>query len=660
MSIRLCPMFCAGLLPLCSFAMPPLSLEQAIAEKFLPDGSEFSTWASVYARVAERDAVADSKWRSLSSRSEYDAWRQELRERMLKGLGELPERTPLHFRIVRTFERSGYRIDHVVFESMPGVLVPANLFVPTDGRFAKPYPAVVLSCGHACKDADIYLRSCVVLAKRGIVALMFDPYEQGERVEYPDYNCCQNHNLIGLKAMLLGSSMAALRVWDGLRAVDVVESLNYVDASRIGYAGNSGGGTMTALMTAVDTRLKATAPSCYLTSFGYLCRTKGPQDAEQNVFGQLAFGLNHTGYVLLSDAKVAVTGRFDDMFDYGGTVQLMETVRAVANMLGTADHYALNFAQGPHGWTESTIQGTADWMCAWLKDQKELLPLEMPRIRRADFGLDRSADDYGLAEGERGVFRGQRLADMSGSRSIHDVFRDRLAHMRKTARPHSVEETARIAARLAGVRRPGEIGISAIEFGKKTCDGCDVTQVAFVYPDGFALPAALVEPKVSSNASPVLVAGSQGRLAMLSDVKSILATGAPALVLDVSGVGEIGGMRFAHYEATDTPEEGVSIMLYLLGESMPGRRANELICAAQWLKARYGRPVDLVAEGSVAVGAAHAFAAARSDFGKVRLEAPPPSWREFVEHEGKPLPYRYTWCVNGALREYDWTDLLKE
>jgi hypothetical protein len=59
------------------------------------------------------------------------------------------------------------------------------------------------------------------------------------------------------------------------------------------------------------------------------------------------------------------------------------------------------------------------------------------------------------------------------------------------------------------------------------------------------------------------------------------------------------------------------------------------------------------------VAAAHAYTAGREVFSDVSVENAPPGWSEFLEKTGVPMPYRYTWCVNGALREYDWPELLK-
>lgn len=637
-----------------------LGLARAVDKVFLPNNPSAMTRDSVYSRFAGMDAAADSKWRSLASRREYDDYRRRLREKMLAAIGPLPERTPLNFKSHRTVRREGFRVEHVTFESMPGLVIPAYLYVPELPEQKKPMAAVVVSCGHGAMNSSKYVLAAKDIVSRGMAAFIFEAYDQGERVEYPQYNCCQNHNLIGLKAMLLGSSFAMLRIWDGMRAIDCVESLPYVDKNRIGYMGQSGGGTMTALMIAADGRIKAAAPSGYLTNFAHLCRAMPPQDAEQNIFAQLAFGLNHTGYVLIPDIKVLVTGKYGDFFPYGGTAQLMETVRSVSKMLGTENHYAMNFTPGLHSWEPSTLQASAVWLSAWLDGRKELLPIDDASMRFRDFGFDLKAETAGLTGPGALVLQGKRSTEIPGSRDIHAILREWFAQAKSERKNRTEEETVATVRRMAGIRMPAELGLQVRKLGEETIGDKRISRFAFVYPDGFARPAVLIERiGGESDENPLLLAGSLGRAMMLDVAAPALEQGRKVMLCDVLGTGEIVKLATPHYGAYDTPEEDSSLMLYLMGESMVGRRADDLLAFADWLKKRTGRHVSLVAEGSVAVAAAHAFASCRELFSDVRVDNPPPSWTEFVEKTGVPMPYRYTWCVNGALREYDWTDLLK-
>lgn len=638
-----------------------------LGRRFLPPASDLLTFNTVSQKLHEMDVDADEAWLKLSGRDEYDAYRTEMHRKMISAIGGFPERTPLNARTVATVKRDGYRIEKVVFESMPSLFVTANLFIPESDAFKAPYPAVVMSCGHADegKDCDIYLRACVIAVKQGFVALMYDPYEQGERREFACKGSTTHHNIIGIKASLLGWSMPMLRIWDGMRAVDYAESRPEVDSSKIGFMGQSGGGTMTALMTAADWRLKATAPSCYLTSLRHLCESMGPQDAEQNIFGQLRFGLNHTGYVLLLDTKVAVTCRFQDMFSIYGTLDLFRTVKAVSAKVGTSDSYALNSAPGPHGWTESTETASVDWMRAWLKGEKGILPLDCTKYRPLDIGFSVKNVDVGLAEGERGVTATGRTMDIPGARDIHMILRDRMLGAAKNRPAYSASERNSIASRLAGVRDPKDVNVVVKELAPVNVGGAKLTRVAFAYPDGLTLPACWIEPAESAKkpVAPVLMVGAKGRAGWAREAEAALASGASVLVADVTGYGEIGKANKMFYGVEDCPEEGVAVMLYLMGESITGRRATDMLVLADWMKGKTGMVPALSARGSAAIAAAHARAANAGAFAKVAVADAPKSWTEMIEIEKITREnadcFRYTYIVVNGLLHYDWPELLK-
>jgi hypothetical protein len=64
----------------------------------------------------------------------------------------------------------------------------------------------------------------------------------------------------------------------------------------------------------------AAAPGCYLTTFRKLIDTKGPQDGEQNIFGQIAFGMDEADYCIMRAPKPTLicAGTRDVTFDFGG------------------------------------------------------------------------------------------------------------------------------------------------------------------------------------------------------------------------------------------------------------------------------------------------------------------------------------------------------
>ena len=638
----------------------PETLGKYVADRVLPwDSHQVMSAEFANREIDALDVKCDEAWCALGSKVEYDAYRRALKAKMMSAIGTMPERTPLNARTVATLRREGYSIEKVIFESMPGVFVTANLFVP-DGSGRRP--AVVMSCGHADtgKDCNIYLRACVIAARRGFVALMFDPYYQGERRTSQRMGSCASHNEMGLRGSLIDWSAPLLRIWDGMRAIDYVLTRPEVDPTRLGYMGQSGGGTMTALMEAADDRIKAAAPSCFLTSLRTLCEHMGPQDGEQNIYGQLSFGLNHTGYVLIPDIPVAVTCKFSDMFPYSGVRTLFKTVRTLEANVGMGERAFLNCAPGPHGWTEATEQSSVMFLARQLMPECRDLAINLEDMWQLDVGFDMSKVDVGLAEEERGCTKDRTTETLPGWKSIMDVIAERAAKLRSARRPMDAAERAGRARTLAKVKLPDETGYRAKETSAANVEGLDVARVVVQYPGtGHMLPAVCIA-KPGADKAPVVVTAWAGRSDGLQIARPYVDAGHPVMVADVSGVGEIGKEKHFFYAAKDRPDEGLGAMCYLIGEPLVGRRASDMLVLADVMSRRSGgrRPL-LVAAGPLAIPAAHAWAADASAWAGVEVRDAPPSWRDCVEGGSARMEAtRYADIVPTAYLEYDWVDLL--
>ena len=133
------------------------------------------------------------------------------------------------------------------------------------------------------------------------------------------------------------------RIWDGIRSLDYLASRPEVDPKRLGCTGCSGGGTLTAYLMALDDRIAAAAPSCYITSLERLFATIGPQDAEQNITGQVAFGMEHADY--LDPARAAAdadpASARSDFFDIQGTWATFREAKRIYGLLGHGERVDL-------------------------------------------------------------------------------------------------------------------------------------------------------------------------------------------------------------------------------------------------------------------------------------------------------------------------------
>jgi dienelactone hydrolase len=221
------------------------------------------------------DAVASSPSppypRTFSSLAEFQQYKKGAVTRLRGSLGldPWPDRTPLNARTVGVLDRDDYTIEKVIFESQPGFLVDALLYLPKNVTL--PVPGVLSTIGHYGDD-DFFIWSeqarCIGLAKKGYVVLTYDPISQGERKWLGD----GDHDRLRKKIILSGMEASGLMFWDSIRAIDYLSSRPEVDPQKIGVTGVSGGG-FNALYTAVlDERVKAVAPDGFATTLEALVK----------------------------------------------------------------------------------------------------------------------------------------------------------------------------------------------------------------------------------------------------------------------------------------------------------------------------------------------------------------------------------------------------
>lgn len=650
---------------LCAPAAAPDEAEIArfakiLREPVLPASDRFLAHDLVLRELSAADKAADDAWRALKSRSEYDEYRAAMHRKYVEAVGGLAfERTPLNAKVTGKVARDGYRIEKVLFESRPGVYVTGLLFLPDEAKFKPPYHGIILACGHSAdgKGSATYQRGGVQGALAGFAVLVYDPISQGEREQTPGGLCCGPHNRYGALAALLGQSTAQQRIWDGMRAIDYLYSRADVRKDGVGCMGNSGGGTMTALLESVDPRIVAACPSCYISSLREVCLHCGPQDAEQNIFGQLTFGLNHAGYILLGGNAVRMHCCFKDFFPFAGSRETYSVVADTARncSLGAA-RYGITDVPGPHGWKESTRTSSVQWMRRWLALDASTPAVDVEACRRLDPGFDDKKAEHGLDGAERYVTPNGKVKLLPGYRSIYDLLKDDLAAAEKARPARKPAELAELAVRRSGMRPLESLGVKPSAAGSpRSVDGVTVIREVYEFGDGRKVPAVTFLPKDKPRGAILVVDDRADRGIHRARVAEALAAGNAITVADLSFVGETGGMRYAFYGVKNA-DEGPAVMLYMLGRSMVGARAEEVVALADALKRRTGCKVAAVPHGRPCISAAHAFAARRDLFAQVQCVRSPEGWAQSVRNSTY-IPFANV--VNGALLDYDWLDLLK-
>ena len=222
--------------------------------------------ASRHERVVEhlKATGAEISARSLSDIQSLDDWKEKrpsIRRELLYmlGLDPLPARTPLNAEITGTLERTDYRVEKVVYQSLPGLYVTGNFYLPRNS--APPLATVLYVCGHSPHPLGAkwnYQDRAAWFAEHGYACLILDTLEFGE-VPGIHHGI---HDLNLWNWLSLGYTPAGVEVWNAIRAIDYLESRPEVDKSRIGMTGISGGGAVTWFTAAVDERIAAVVPVC--------------------------------------------------------------------------------------------------------------------------------------------------------------------------------------------------------------------------------------------------------------------------------------------------------------------------------------------------------------------------------------------------------------
>ncbi|HWA87690.1 MAG TPA: acetylxylan esterase [Opitutus sp.] len=205
--------------------------------------------------------------REFSTREKWDAYAAKIRTMMQRGmnLDPWPRKTPLRAIIRPARHYDGYTVQSVAFESVPGFFVTGSLYRPLGGK--PPYAAVLTPHGHTSRitkpaDYDTHGRfspevqtRAAGFARMGAVVFAIDMF-----------GCDDSIPQVGQDAHAHPFTMT-IQVWDAIRAIDFLTSLDDVDPHRVAMTGESGGGTLSFLVTALDPRVAVSVPVVMVGSY---------------------------------------------------------------------------------------------------------------------------------------------------------------------------------------------------------------------------------------------------------------------------------------------------------------------------------------------------------------------------------------------------------
>ncbi len=258
----------------CVFAAACIFSSSAIAASavaWVPEGlpplPAAGTGLGGYLKPEQGKAVLEAALAKFPDRASWDAYVKHVRQRIQEGAGlaPWPKRTPLNPTFLARRNYDGYSVENVAFESVPGYYVTGNLFRPLNAK--PPYAAVLSTHGHSraiAKPEDYQTQErfsegmqtrCAVLARMGAVVLSIDMFAYGDSIQ-----------LVGQAAHRTPFAFT-LQTWNAMRAVDLLESIEGVDSKRIAVSGESGGGTQSFILAALDARVAVSVPVVMVSSY---------------------------------------------------------------------------------------------------------------------------------------------------------------------------------------------------------------------------------------------------------------------------------------------------------------------------------------------------------------------------------------------------------
>lgn len=333
------------------------------------------------AKLAEQtlsDVNTESDW--VNKRPEYH---RQLREML--GLDPWPQRTPLETKITGQVEDEEFRVENLHFQSLPGLYVTGNLYVPKDASPDSKLPAILYVCGHgrvkkngvSYGNKTHYQHHGAWFARNGYVCLTIDTIQLGE-IEGLHHG---THHEGMWWWHSRGYTPAGVEAWNGIRAIDYLVSRPEVDGERIGVTGRSGGGAYSWWVAALDERVKVAVPVAGITNLhNHIVGGAGHPDGCIEGHCDCMFMVNTYRWdfpllaALVAPRPLLISNTDKDpIFPLDGVVDVYNRTRRIYRMLDAEKKIGLHITEGPHQDTQELRIHAFHWFNKYLKGEDPLV-----------------------------------------------------------------------------------------------------------------------------------------------------------------------------------------------------------------------------------------------------------------------------------------------
>lgn len=595
---------------------------------------------------------------SLHSLPEWQQKQKLIAAALKEAVGAFPAKTPLNAKITTSFEKDGYRVENIIYESQPGYYVTSSLFLPDAVKSGAKLPVVIFCSGHsfnAYRGAGSQ-QPILNLVKKGFVVFAFDPMGQGERLQYynpetgksrfrwPSYE----HSYPGAQLFITGNTLARDFIWDGIRAIDYLVTRKEVDPSRIGITGGSGGGTQSAYIAAFDSRVKAAAPRNYITNFKRLYEAMGPQDAEQNFFYGIKRGIDMGDLLLVRAPKPALmvtTTR--DMFPIQGSLETSKEVTGIYKAYSKQGNYKMVTDDAPHASTKKNREAIYAFFQKFLNNPGDPSDEEIKPLSQEELKVTTTGQLTTSLKGETAFSLNRRDAEKR---------MEKLESQRKNF-PAYLTQIVASAKKLSGYWEPKGVQ-DPIFAGRIEREGYVIEKYLVKGEGNYMIPYLLLKPEKPNHKAIIYLnpSGKSADAAEGGQMEWFAKNGITVLAPDIVGTGELGPGIFKGDSYIDSVAYNLWFASMLVGRSIVGIQASDVVRLVDLLKKdKDVNEIYGVAKKEMSPVLLHA-AAFDKNITKVALLQPYSSYRSIVINPNYNAHFLHS-TVSGSIGVYDLPDL---
>jgi cephalosporin-C deacetylase-like acetyl esterase len=616
-------------------------------------------------------AARDKEISQLKSRKDWLKRQEVVAAKINNILGPFPARTPLNAEVTGVIDKGDYRIEKIIYESMPGFYVTGCLYIPN--TIKNRMPAILNVIGHDQEAfrAPLYQTINTNLAKKGMIVFAIDPPGQGEHVQYYDstmefssigYSVIE-HCYFGNQCFVSGISCAKFFIWDGVRAIDYLISRKEVDASKIGVTGFSGGGTITSYIAAVDRRVQVAIPCSWSNASRRQVETKGAFDAESVLMHSVKDGITYEDLLEVRAPRptmLTFTSR-DQYLSLQGARDAYHEAKRAFQAFGREENIALVEDDFKHWVTPKIRSAIYAFFLKHFNMSGDSAELKVQVLAQKDLMVTRTGQAFS-AKG------GKLIYDVS--REISQKLMHRLDSSRKN-NPNHLRNVVQAAKIMSGYRPPSHGMQKPFINGRYQRDGYSVELLAINGEDGnYPIPFLLFTPLERRENHPAIIyLHSEGKSTDAQpggNIEQLVKKGYVVIAPDLIGVGE----------TKHTAGRGLidGYLGVLTGRSVVGIQAGDITRVARLLSSLPyvdNKNIGAIANDHLCAPLLYA-ASFDSSIKKIILTGPLVSYSSVALNKfytvgltktgnpgvGHPYEVDFSWGVAGALQRYDLPDLV--